>query len=54
MDSTVGALLGLLVAIGLLIKKVSPAYRLILGALIGGLGGGLPLGGVVALVAAGA
>lgn len=48
MDSTVGALLGLLVAIGLIIKKVSPAYSLILGALIGGLAGGLSLEEVVA------
>ena len=37
MDSTVGALIGLLVSIFLIIKKVSPAYSLILGALIGGL-----------------
>lgn len=48
MDSTVGALLGLLVAIVLIIKKVSPAYSLILGALIGGLAGGLSLEEVVA------
>ena len=48
MDSTIGALLGLLVAIGLIIKKVSPAYSLILGALIGGLAGGLSLEEVVA------
>lgn len=48
MDSTVGALLGLLVAIGLIIKKVSPAYSLILGALIGGLAGGFSLEEVVA------
>ncbi len=41
--NTVGALLGLVVAIVLIIKKVQPAYSLILGALVGGLlgGGGL-------------
>lgn len=41
--NTIGALLGLVVAIVLIIKKVQPAYSLILGALIGGLlgGGGL-------------
>lgn len=41
--NTIGALLGLVVAIILIIKKVQPAYSLILGALIGGLigGGGL-------------
>lgn len=35
--STVGALLGLVVAIILIIKKVQPAYSLIFGALIGGI-----------------
>ena len=40
--------MGLLVAIGLIIKKVSPAYSLILGALIGGLAGGFSLEEVVA------
>ncbi|MGL5258887.1 MAG: GntP family permease [Lachnospiraceae bacterium] len=41
--TTLGALIGLGVAILLIIKKVQPAYSLILGALIGGLigGGGL-------------
>lgn len=41
--TTLGALLGLAIAIFLIIKKVQPAYCLILGALIGGLigGGGL-------------
>ena len=47
MDSTVGALIGLLVSIFLIIKKVSPAYSLILGALIGGLAGGFSLEQVV-------
>ena len=47
MDSTVGAVIGLLVSIFLIIKKVSPAYSLILGALIGGLAGGFSLEAVV-------
>ena len=43
--STLGAVIGLVIAIVLIIKKVQPAYCLILGALIGGLvgGGGLAL-----------
>lgn len=41
--NTIGALIGLVIAIILIIKKVHPAYSLILGALVGGLlgGGGL-------------
>ncbi|MCQ2508005.1 MAG: GntP family permease [Dorea sp.] len=41
--TTIGALVGLAIAIVLIIKKVHPAYSLILGALIGGIigGGGL-------------
>ncbi len=41
--TTLGAIVGLVIAIVLIIKKVSPAYSLILGALIGGVigGGGL-------------
>ena len=41
--TTAGALIGLVIAIVLIIKKVQPSYSLILGALIGGLigGGGL-------------
>ena len=41
--TTLGAIIGLVIAIVLIIKKVQPAYSLILGALIGGLigGGGL-------------
>ena len=43
--TTLGAMIGLAVAIILILKKVHPAYSLILGALIGGLvgGGGLDL-----------
>ena len=35
--TTIGALIGLAIAIVLIIKKVAPAYALILGALAGGL-----------------
>ena len=35
--TTLGTLLGLVIAIILIIKKVQPAYCLILGALIGGI-----------------
>lgn len=45
--STIGALIGLAVAIMLIIKKVQPAYSLILGALVGGLIGG---GGLITTV----
>ena len=45
--TTLGAIAGLVVAIVLIIKKVSPAYSLILGALIGGIIGG---GGLVTTV----
>ena len=41
--TTLGALLGLAVAIILIIKKVHPAYSLILGAVVGGLVGGASL-----------
>lgn len=34
--TTLGAIVGLIIAIVLIIKKVQPAYSLILGALIGG------------------
>lgn len=48
--TTLGALIGLAVAIILIVRKVQPAYSLILGALIGGLigGGGLVGTGTVA------
>ena len=45
--STLGALIGLAIAIILIIRKIAPAYCLILGALIGGLVGG---GGLVTTV----
>ena len=47
--STWGALLGLTLAIVLIVRKVTPAYALVFGALLGGLLGG---GGLVATVAA--
>ena len=43
MMSTIGALVGLALAIFLIIKKLSPVYSLMAGALVGGLLGGLPL-----------
>ncbi len=45
--TTFGAIIGLVIAIVLIIKKVHPAYSLILGALVGGLIGG---GGLTATV----
>ena len=45
--TTFGALIGLVIAIILIIKKVHPAYSLIFGALIGGIAGG---GGLVTTV----
>lgn len=52
--STLGAVVGLVVAIFLIIKKVHPAYSLILGALIGGLIGGGGLTGTVSTMVTGA
>lgn len=45
--STIGAIIGLAIAIFLIIKKVQPAYSLILGALLGGIIGG---GGLITTV----
>ncbi len=52
--TTYGALIGLVIAIVLIIKKVHPAYSLILGALIGGLIGGGGLDGTVSTMISGA
>ncbi len=52
--TTLGALLGLAVAIILIIKKIHPAYSLILGALVGGLVGGAGLTGTVDVMIEGA
>lgn len=48
-----GAVLGLLIAIVLIIKKINPAYSLILGAIIGGLAGGVSLPETVNLMISG-
>ncbi|MBQ9153632.1 MAG: GntP family permease [Solobacterium sp.] len=52
--TTLGALLGLVIAIILIIKKVQPAYCLILGALIGGIVGGGGLNTTVSTMVSGA
>lgn len=52
--STLGALLGLFLSIALIIKKVQPAYSLILGAVVGGLVGGAGLTGTVDVMMQGA
>lgn len=52
--TTLGAILGLAVAIILIIKKVQPAYSLILGAVVGGLVGGAGLDGTVSTMIGGA
>ena len=52
--TTLGALLGLVLAIVLIIKKVHPAYSLILGALVGGIVGGGGLTGTVDTMVSGA
>lgn len=55
MDVTsLGAILGLTVAIVLILKKVPPAYGLIAGALIGGIAGGADVSSTVALMIGGA
>lgn len=41
--STFGAIIGLFLAIILIIRKIQPVYSLMLGALIGGIVGGLDL-----------
>lgn len=48
MWSAIGAVVGLLLAIVLIIRKVSPVYSLLLGAVVGGLLGGLGLDQTVA------
>lgn len=52
--SALGAIVALVVAIALIIKKVNPAYGLIIGALVGGLVGGAGLTGTVDLMMNGA
>ena len=48
MSSAIGAIIGLAVAIVLIIRKFSPVYSLLLGAIVGGLLGGMGLDGTVA------
>jgi len=52
--STLGALAALVVSIGLILKKVPPAYGMMIGALIGGVVGGISLTETVALMIGGA
>ncbi|AOY02316.1 gluconate:proton symporter [Jeongeupia sp. USM3] len=52
--STLGALAALVVAIGLILKKVPPAYGMIVGALVGGLVGGVDISATVELMMGGA
>ena len=53
MFTTYGALIGLLLAVVLIIRKVVPAYALIIGALFGGLIGGGGLAGTVSAMISG-
>ena len=52
--SAIGALVALIVAIFLFLKKVSPAYGMLVGALVGGLIGGADLSQTVSLMIGGA
>ncbi|ENQ7843147.1 GntP family permease, partial [Escherichia coli] len=49
-----GAIIALVVAIVLILRKVSPAYGMIVGALVGGLVGGADLVQTVTLMVTGA
>ena len=52
--TALGAIIGLVIAILLIIRRVHPVYGLILGAVIGGLLGGAGLAGTVSLMIEGA
>lgn len=52
--TTIGAVIGLIVAITLIIKKIHPVYSLILGAVVGGVVGGAGLTGTVDVMMSGA
>lgn len=52
--TALGAIVGLVIAICMIIKKVHPVYGLITGALVGGLVGGASLGETVSLMIGGA
>ncbi len=51
--TAIGALIGLLISVYLIIKKIHPTYSLITGAIIGGLLGGLPLADTVKVMTEG-
>src|SRR3712207_6918648 len=52
--TALGAIVGLILSIVLIIRKVHPSYGLILGAIVGGLVGGAGLAGTVTLMIGGA
>lgn len=52
--TALGAVVGLVVAIILIMRKINPAYSLILGSIIGGLVGGADIGQTVSLMISGA
>lgn len=52
--TALGAVIGLIVAIILIMKKINPAYSLILGSVVGGLIGGASIGETVSLMISGA
>lgn len=52
--SALGAIVGLVVAIILIIRKINPAYSLILGSIVGGLVGGASISETVSLMVSGA
>lgn len=52
--TALGAIIALVVAIGLIVKKVHPAYSLIIGAIVGGIVGGASLTDTVVLMMDGA
>ncbi|MDR0866735.1 MAG: GntP family permease [Candidatus Symbiothrix sp.] len=51
--TAIGAIIGLFVSVILILKKMNAAYSLILGALIGGLAGGIPLSQTVSYMVEG-
>ncbi|MDR3061745.1 MAG: GntP family permease [Dysgonamonadaceae bacterium] len=52
--TAIGAIIGLIVAIFLILKKINAAYSLILGAIVGGIAGGVSLPDTVSLMIEGA
>jgi GntP family gluconate:H+ symporter len=51
--TSIGAIVGLILSIFLITKKIAPAYSLIIGALVGGIAGGLPMAETVRLMVEG-